>query len=128
VISVQNSLPELGLAQTQSVPKSKWPSGAFSNEAEARIRRLQREAEQDSAAVRAKAEEDGLNLNPVARRLAEARLSQLGLNPGNVDGSFDRDTRRAIRKYQETRGLRVSGYLDEQTVVRLLADGVLGGR
>ncbi|WP_128910883.1 peptidoglycan-binding protein [Tropicibacter alexandrii] len=107
---------------------SKWPSGAFSNEAEARIRRLQREAEQDSAAVRAKAEEDGLNLNPVARRLAEARLSQLGLNPGNVDGSFDRDTRRAIRKYQETRGLRVSGYLDEQTVVRLLADGVLGGR
>ena len=33
---------------------------------------------------------------------------------------------RALRRYQETRGLRVSGYLDEQTVVRLLADGVLG--
>jgi peptidoglycan hydrolase-like protein with peptidoglycan-binding domain len=40
---------------------------------------------------------------------------------------FDAETRRAIRRYQNARGLPVSGYLNEGTVVRLLADAVLGG-
>ncbi|KUF12752.1 peptidoglycan-binding domain-containing protein [Pseudoponticoccus marisrubri] len=102
------------------------PNGAFAAEAQARIRQLERQAEQAQNAGRARAEEQGLNLNPVAKRLAEARLAQLGLRPGNVDGTFDEQTRAAIRRYQETRGLRVSGFLDEQTVVRILADGILG--
>jgi peptidoglycan hydrolase-like protein with peptidoglycan-binding domain len=105
----------------------RFPGGAFAAEAESRVRRLEAESGrvQDTAAARQ--EEAALNLNAVAKRLAEARLAQLGLPVGPVDGRFDEDTRRALRRYQETRGLRVSGFLDEQTVVRLLADGVLGG-
>jgi peptidoglycan hydrolase-like protein with peptidoglycan-binding domain len=47
------------------------------------------------------------------------------LKPGAVDGAFDEDTRRAIRRYQDARKLRVSGYLDQATVVRLMADTIL---
>ena len=71
-------------------------------------------------------EEQGLGLNPITRRLAEARLGQLGLDPGEVDGKFTGQTRRAIEAYQEQRALPVTGYLDQDTVVRLLADGILG--
>lgn len=104
----------------------RFPGGAFSAEAESRLRRLEGESARAGAVAEARAEENAMNLNAVARRLAEARLAQIGLDTGRVDGRFDEDTRRALRRYQETRGLRVSGFLDEQTVVRLLADGVLG--
>lgn len=103
-----------------------FPGGAFAAEAESRVRRLEREDGRVQDVAVARQEEAELNLNAVAKRLAEARLSQLGLPVGEVDGRFDDDTRRALRRYQETRGLRISGYFDEQTVVRLLADGVLG--
>lgn len=104
----------------------RFPGGAFSAEAESRVRRLEGESARAGAVAEAREEENAMNLNAVARRLAEARLAQIGLDTGRVDGRFDEDTRRALRRYQETRGLRVSGFLDEQTVVRLLADGVLG--
>ena len=39
-----------------------------------------------------------------------------------MDGRFDADTRRALRNYQRDRGMEVSGYLNERTLVRLLAD------
>jgi peptidoglycan hydrolase-like protein with peptidoglycan-binding domain len=39
-----------------------------------------------------------------------------------VDGTFDADTRRALRNYQRDRGLPVTGFLNEPTLVRLLAD------
>ncbi|MGP6087033.1 peptidoglycan-binding domain-containing protein [Antarctobacter jejuensis] len=103
-----------------------WPQGAFRAEAEQRIAALQKDSERVRNAVAAREEERAMNLNFVARRLAEQRLQQLDLNPGQIDGTFDEKTRRALRTYQESRGLRVSGYLDEQTVVRLLADGFIG--
>ncbi|WP_421905211.1 peptidoglycan-binding protein [Mameliella sp.] len=103
-----------------------WPNGAFRAEAQQRIALLEHDAAKVRDAVAARQEEQGMNLNFVARQLAERRLKQLGLKPGKVDGRFDDNTRAAIRRYQDSRGLRVSGYLDEQTVVRLLADGVIG--
>ena len=102
------------------------PGGAFVNEARGRIEELQRNADQERAALQARDEEQGLGLNPITRRLAEARLDQLGLAPGEVDGKFTGQTRRAIEAYQEQRALEVTGYLDQDTVVRLLADGILG--
>ena len=36
----------------------------------------------------------------------------------------DADTRRAIRRYQKTRGMKVTGYLNQQTVARLLVDSL----
>ena len=101
------------------------PDGAFVEEARARIDYFDRNSEDRAIRERAQSEEAALGLNDAARRLAEARLADLGLNPGAVDGTFDEDARRAIRRYQDARNLRVSGYLDQATVVRLMADTIL---
>lgn len=101
------------------------PNGAFVEEARARVEYFLNNSEQIALQERAQADEAALGLNAAARRLAEARLADLGLKPGAVDGTFDEDTRRAIRRYQDARNLRVSGYLDQATVVRLMADTIL---
>lgn len=102
------------------------PEGAFAAEAQARIAELQRLSKEEHIREQALSEEQALGLNPVARKLAEARLAKLKMNPGKVDGVFDQQTRNAIRRYQKAHGLRVSGFLDEQTVVQLLAGTLLG--
>ncbi len=96
------------------------PNGAFRDEAQARIVALQRQAE---FAREARAEE-AMNLSPGTRRVIEARLNGLGLKPGRVDGVFDDNTRRAIRRYQAARNLPESGYVSEQFMVQLMADSV----
>lgn len=101
------------------------PNGAFVEEARARIDYFSNNSEQIAVQERAQSEEAALGLNDAARRLAESRLADLGLDPGAVDGTFDEDARRAIRRYQNARNLRVSGFLDQATVVRLMADTIL---
>ena len=83
---------------------------------EARGNSAQRTAAQQS--------EQALNLSPRTRQVIEARLNGLDMKPGKVDGIFDRDTRRAIRRYQASRNLDQTGFLTEAVVVRLLADSV----
>jgi peptidoglycan hydrolase-like protein with peptidoglycan-binding domain len=104
-----------------------FPSGALIAEAQARIATLTAPAVTDGGA--AANVEGALGLNAITMRLIEARLQQLNLEPGSVDGNFDDETRRAIRNFQRDRTLDVSGFLNEETVVRLLADGLqtLGG-
>ncbi|WP_299931893.1 peptidoglycan-binding protein [uncultured Pelagimonas sp.] len=102
------------------------PGGAFAAEAKARISELQRNAKLERDRQAALSEEQALGLNSVARKLAESRLANLKMNPGPVDGKFDKRTRDAIRRYQKAHSLRVSGFLDEQTVVQLLAGTLLG--
>lgn len=102
------------------------PEGAFTAEAQARLEGLGRESTDAAATDAARAEESALGLNPLTARLVEARLDQLGLEPGQVDGTFDAQTRRAIRRYQRDRDMPVTGYLNEPTVVRLLADSIGG--
>jgi murein L,D-transpeptidase YcbB/YkuD len=104
---------------------SRYPDGAFAPKAKGRIRALERDDKSERDVAQARAEEQGRVLNAIGRQLAEARLANLGINPGTVDGRFDDRTRKALAEFQRTRGLRVSGYLDEQTVVRLLADGII---
>lgn len=100
------------------------PGGAFAQEARARILELERASDGVRDIARAKAEEEALNLNPLARRLAETRLIQLGFLKGAPDGRFDKATRTAIRRFQKARGVKVTGYIDQETVVRLLAGGL----
>ncbi len=99
-----------------------YPEGTFRGNAEARIVALT--SEDGGAALRTEArqQEDALNLNAATRRLIETRLEELGLQPGPVDGEFDNMTRRALRNYQRDHGLPVTGFLDEGTIIRLLAD------
>ena len=94
----------------------------FAAEAEARIKALAQANSNQAANARAAATERALSLDPISLRLVEARLAQLGLEPGNVDGTIDGDTRGAIRKYQRDRQLTVSGFLDQATVSQMLTD------
>lgn len=95
-----------------------YPDGAFAADAR-QILADMGASEADQDAIRTEA---ALGLNDGLKRLIEQRLAALGLKPGAVDGQFDSETRRAIRRYQQARGLAVSGYLNQQTVARLLVD------
>lgn len=100
----------------------RYPGGAFAGEAEAALAELQA---QDNSAQLAATENQVLG-NPVIRLLAERRLADLGLEPGRVDGQFDDATRRAIRRFQRAREIEATGYVDQATAVRMLAEAVGG--
>lgn len=99
-----------------------YPNGAFASDARANITELNR-SQADATSIAAAAEaEQRLKLNPITARLVEARLKTLGFDPGVVDGRFDDSTRRALLRYQASRDLSVTGYLNEATLIRILAD------
>jgi peptidoglycan hydrolase-like protein with peptidoglycan-binding domain len=47
--------------------------------------------------------------------VAEAHLHDFGFDPGPVDGIYTAQTQDAVRAFQTTYGLSVSGLLDPQT-------------
>ena len=101
-----------------------YPEGQFVGEAQAAIANLTQEEQIAPEVEAAQAAEANLALNALTRRLVELRLQQTGFEPGAVDGNFDEDTRRAIRRYQANAEIDGMGYLNEATLVRLLADAV----
>jgi peptidoglycan hydrolase-like protein with peptidoglycan-binding domain len=94
----------------------RYPEGIFADEARSKLGALSNNNEE------AQAREQAMNLNPVLRRLIESRLRSLGYDVGNVDGRFDRNTRRAIASYQSRSNLTSTGFVDQPTLARLLAD------
>lgn len=102
-----------------------FPAGAFAPEANARIEALTTDASNDADRQTWAATEDALGLSQLARTLIEGRLEALGFRPGRPDGVFDDQTRRAIRRFQALRNLDATGYLDQTTMVSLLAGGAL---
>lgn len=102
-----------------------FPQGAFADQARARIQALSRPPEPVVDVDAARAEEDAMQLPQLTRVLVEQRLAAMGLEPGPADGVFDRDTRRAIRRYQRASALPVTGYLTQPIVARLLTEGVI---
>ena len=86
--------------------------------AEARQRRDNLKAATEAA----RREEDALDLGNPTRRRLEERLSLEGLDPGPVDGNFTEETRDALRLYQASQNLRVTGYVSPQTLARLLEE------
>ena len=98
-----------------------YPDSPFSDAARARRAELIAQDQDRSNQIAAQQEEAGVAGNPVTRLLVERRLQQLGMQPGAVDGNFDGQTRRAIRRFQRSRGIAVSGYVTQATMVRLLA-------
>ncbi|WP_267140004.1 peptidoglycan-binding domain-containing protein [Anianabacter salinae] len=100
-----------------------YPDGLFADDARAAIRSLE-SPETVIDLDRARDREDGLVLAASAKRLVEIRLQQLGYQPGPADGQFDRRTRRAIADYQTSRGIEATGFLDQGTVARLVAEAV----
>ncbi|EAQ03217.1 hypothetical protein OB2597_13773 [Pseudooceanicola batsensis HTCC2597] len=99
----------------------RYPDNAFAGAARSRITEL-REPPRDTAAEEAaRQQEAGVVNNPITRVLVERRLQQLGFEPGAPDGRFDAETRRAIRRFQRSRGLEVTGFVTQATMVRLLS-------
>ncbi|NOX40478.1 MAG: hypothetical protein GXP05_08180 [Alphaproteobacteria bacterium] len=99
-----------------------FPNGSFADEAKARLKVLQKQAAKQAEIDAAKQAEADLRLNGLGRILVEQQLLSLGFKAGPPDGNFDKKTRRAIRKFQKTRGFPVTGYLNRQTVIRLIAE------
>jgi peptidoglycan hydrolase-like protein with peptidoglycan-binding domain len=100
---------------------AEYPEGAFRREAEARVAALSGRETEDAAVAAARAEESAIAGSVIARLLIEQRLTQLGDDPGAVDGAFDEATRRALRRFQRARDLPVTGYVSQATMARLLA-------
>ena len=100
------------------------PNGAFTQQARERVVALQQTQQNSEALAAAQRNEDRLGLNSASRRLVEDRLEKGDLKPGVVDGEFDENTRRAIRRFQEARNLPKTGFLNQATMVRLLAEAV----
>lgn len=98
------------------------PNGAFRDEAEARLDRIDGTERKAAERDRAERAEQALGLNAQDRLSVEQRLRSLGFNPGPLDGRFDSDTRRAISGYQADRGLPETGYLDRPTLVGLVQE------
>ncbi|SEV87457.1 Putative peptidoglycan binding domain-containing protein [Aliiroseovarius sediminilitoris] len=96
------------------------PNGYFSAVAANRIEELKqaqrRQAEQKALA----AAEASLLKNGPLRLIVEQRLSGQGFKTGQVDGAFDAQTRKALRQYQKSRGLAVTGFVDQITFARLM--------
>jgi peptidoglycan hydrolase-like protein with peptidoglycan-binding domain len=53
-------------------------------------------------------------------QVAEAHLKAFGFDPGPIDGMFTAQTQAAVRAFQATYGLQVSGLLDRTTRRELL--------
>lgn len=102
----------------------RYPNGIYAEEAREKLRAFEPAPTPQPDNSAAQAREDALNINPVLRRLIESRLASLGYDPGQVDGRFDRDTRGAISRYQSRYNLSATGYLDQPTLARLLADTI----
>lgn len=101
-----------------------FPNGVFAEDARTALEAAEAAEAAEASRAQAEAAENALGLNDFFRRAIEGRLADLGLKPGRVDGAFDDDTRRAIRRYQEARSMEVTGYLTQAAVVRLLAEGL----
>ncbi|MFT4014960.1 MAG: peptidoglycan-binding protein [Paracoccus sp. (in: a-proteobacteria)] len=93
-----------------------FPQGAYAAQA-----RQMRDALTVSAAAAQQAE-TALKLDPATRRRIEERLLRAGFSPGIADGEFTAETRQALRRYQASRNLTVSGYVSSQTAASLLAE------
>lgn len=99
------------------------PQGSHADLARQRLAALTGPTEAERTAAEGEA---ALGLNGVTRNMIESRLDALGMRPGAVDGSFDADTRAAIRRYQDSRGMPVTGYVTAGLMQRLLAEAVQG--
>ena len=109
---------EGGTANSYRAYLAEFPEGIYATVAKQRIGALEPDGVIENQA--AKAGEDRLNLNGATRLLIENRLKSSGFNPGRLDGVFDENTRKAIKKYQKSRRLNATGYIDASTVRALL--------
>lgn len=91
---------------------AKYPAGGLSERAHARL---------DSLGTRYSAQQQELMLalSQERRQAVQARLAELGFDPGPADGDLGARTRRELVKFQSKAGLSGTGYVDAATLERL---------
>lgn len=64
-----------------------------------------------------------IHLTPSVIRAAQQKLNDAGYQSGTPDGKLGPQTRAAIRKYQQDKGMKANGTLDEGTLSKLNVGG-----
>jgi peptidoglycan hydrolase-like protein with peptidoglycan-binding domain len=64
-----------------------------------------------------------IKMTPDVVRAAQQKLNEEGYKSGTVDGEMGPVTAGAVRRYQQDKGLKVSGNLDESTLSHLNVGG-----
>ncbi|MEQ8896507.1 MAG: peptidoglycan-binding domain-containing protein [Roseovarius sp.] len=108
-------------AESYSAFLNTYPDSTFASAARARLNELTDRQENAAEIEAARAQERQFTSTLIARVLIERRLGSLGTNPGAADGDFTRQTRRAIRQFQRSRNLPVTGFISQATMVQLMA-------
>ena len=98
----------------------RYPEGLFAPQATRLLAEIEAAKPKNDPFAEYAAIEESLGLTPQMRMLAEQRLQARGLDTGRVDGNFDDATRSALRKFQRSTGLKVTGYLNRETVAVLI--------
>ncbi len=105
-IAIWESAERSGAEEDYRAYLGQYPDGAFAPLAANRLAQI-REAARDPR----EAEEAALGLTLADRRAIQADLRRLGHDPRGIDGVFGPATRRAIRGWQGSAGLSVTGFL-----------------
>ena len=98
-----------------------FPGTLYAGLAEQQIEKLK--AATTPPALSAEEAEASLGLERAERKRIQIGLRALGVNPGSADGLFGPRTRRAISKWQSSRGEPATGYLDASSAAMLLEAG-----
>ncbi|WP_372886691.1 peptidoglycan-binding protein [Shimia sp.] len=97
------------------------PHGRYADEARRRVEAFERIQDNQDLLQRQSEQERSLAGNQISRLLVEQRLSTHGEDPGAIDGVFDENTRRALRRFQRSRGVPVTGLVSQKTMLLLVA-------
>lgn len=97
-----------------------FPDGSFAGAARERLEEMAAERNNRAMIEAARAEEARVVPSAGARLLVEKILTIHGQDPGPQDGKFTRETRKAIRRFQRDRGVPVTGFVTQQTMVLLM--------
>ena len=81
------------------------------------------EPSQPSTDEKLKLAENSLRLTRAERRQIQHGLNELGFDAGLVDGLFGNQSRRAIRRWQQTKGNESTGYLNQSEADALVEEG-----
>lgn len=111
-----NSAKQADTLQSYQSYLKAYPKGNYADLAAKKVTELKRKQERKDA----RAVEKSVLKNAQMRSFVEQRLAGLGFKPGATDGTFDAKTRKAIRQFQKSRGLKPTGFIDQSTLVRLL--------
>lgn len=103
---------------------SQFPDGARVQVAQRRIQNLQTPPPRPARVSVPQRQENALRLTRNDRARIQRHLATRGFRTGPIDGIFGRQSRAAIRAYQRSRSLRVTGFVDRATFQRMRREGL----